>query len=181
MEISKEKKLEREQREKQRNSPLNKMIVHVTKRDNGRLRIQFDYSNCPTRTEQHSAHETDINYLMKKYQPDELASYIAARNAHRQEIVGHDFSREPSLQDAKNMALQMKKAYDELPEEIKKEFPNHLEFLKFIDNPRNQEKMIKMGLLKPKEIEDLTQQKTDTKIDEKSTPTPTPTKEKEKK
>lgn len=141
---------------------LNKIITIVTRRTNGRLRVQHDFSNCPTLTEQHSGHLTDINYLMSKYQPDELAAYIAAKNAHRQEILNHDFSVEPSLQDAQNVIYQMKRNFEALPDDIKIHFKNHVEFLKFIDNPANQEKMIKLGIMTKKEIDSV------------STPTPTP-------
>lgn len=135
---------------------LNVVIEKVTVRPNGSVRIQQDFSNCPTMAEQHTAHLTDINYLMKKYKPDELAAYIAARSQYRQEILGHDFSQEPSLQDAKNLVLQSRKEFESLPDDIRLQFPNHLEFIKFIDNPANAEKMIKMGLLKPKQVETLT-------------------------
>lgn len=136
-------------------SVLNKVIVTESRRSDGSLRRQLNFENCPTLTEQHTAHLTDINYLMKKYKPDELASYIAARSAHRLEIIGHDFSKEPDLQEARNIVYRSKKAFDELPEEITSNFKNHVEFLKFIDNPANAEKMVKLGLLKPKELEEL--------------------------
>lgn len=135
---------------------LNEVITVETKRDNGSLRIQQDFSFCPTLAEQHTAHLSDLNYLISKYKPDELAAYMAARNSYRQEIIGHDFSKEPSLQEAKDQIYYMKKYYELLPEEIKQQFKNHVEFLKFIDNPANQEKMIKLGLLKPHEIKNLT-------------------------
>lgn len=143
---------------------LNVVITKITQRPPsegypGSVRIQQDFSNCPTLAEQHTAHLTDLNYLIKKYKPDELAAYIAAREQYRQEIVGHDFSQEPDLQGAKNVIYQMKKNFEELPEEIKMQFKNHVEFLKFIDNPHNQEKMIKLGLLKPAEIKNLTDPK----------------------
>jgi len=103
--------------------------------------------------EQHSAHETDLNYLIEKFRPDELAAYIAARGQKRQEIIGHDFSIEPNLQDARNITYKLKTAFDSLPDEIKYNFKNHVEFIKFIDNPANQEKMIKLGLLTKKQIQ----------------------------
>lgn len=137
---------------------LNKVIVHETRRPNGTIRRQLDFTNCPTMAEQHTAHLTNVNYLMEKYKPDELAAYLAARMAHRQEIMGHDFSNEPELQDARTTIYNMRKAFDELPEDIKYQFKNHVEFLKFIDNPANQEKMIKLGLLTKTEIKDLTQE-----------------------
>lgn len=131
---------------------LNEVIHHVTKRPNGTIRIQQDFEFCPTQTEQHTSHLSDVNYLMEKYRPDELAAYIAARNSHRQEILGHDFSREPDLQGAMNATVQFKKFFNNLPEEIRNNFRNHVEFLKFIDNDKNAETLVKLGLLKPKEI-----------------------------
>lgn len=137
------------------NAKLNELIIHETIRPNGTVRIQLDYSNCPTMAEQHTAHLTNINYLIEKYKPDELAAYIAARNAHRQEIVGHDFTQEPSLQDAKNVVYNSRQNFEKLPDDIKKYFPNHLEFLKFIDNPANADKMVALGLMTKKQIENI--------------------------
>jgi len=149
---------------------LNKIIHVHTKRPNGTLRIQTDYKNCPTMTEQHSANETDLNYLIKKFKPDELAAYITARNQHRKEILGHDFSKEPSLTEAKNTIYLLKSAFNALPPEIKNNFKNHVEFLKFIDNPANQEKMIRLGLLDKQQIQNLTdpQLNNDKQNDEKT-------------
>ena len=95
---------------------LNEVIEIRTIRPDGSLRIQQDFSNCPTMAEQHTAHLTNINYLMEKYRPDELAAYIAARNQYRQEIKGHDFSSEPSMQDAKNIIYESKQAFLDLPQ-----------------------------------------------------------------
>lgn len=132
---------------------INEVIIHEHKRADGTVSIAFDYQFCPTMTEQHSAHMTDLNYLIAKYKPDELAAYIAARNEGRQEIIGHDFSKEPDFADAKNIVYQMRKSFDELSDDVKKHFASHVEFLKFIDNPANQEKMLKLGLMTKKEIE----------------------------
>lgn len=135
---------------------LNEVITKVTERPDGTFRYQQDFTNCPTLTEQHTAHLTNINYLIEKYKPDELAAYIAARNQYRQEILGHDFSSEPDFQQAKNIQLNFKKDFEDLPEEIQKSFKNPLEFLKFMDNPQNAEKMIKLGLLTQKEAQKFT-------------------------
>lgn len=131
---------------------LNEVITIYEKRPNGSIRLAYDYSNCPTLTEQHTAHMTDINYLMDKFQPDELAAYIAARQQYRREILNHDFSSEPSLLDAKNLVYKLQTEFQKLPDEIRLQFKSHVEFLKFIDNPANQEKMIKLGLMTKKEV-----------------------------
>lgn len=136
-------------------------VIHIEKRRQdrpgykGTLRVQQDFQFCPTLTEQHTAHLTDINYLMQKYKPDELAAYIAARTQHRREIVGHDFASEPNKQQAMDVVYQSKRQFEELPDNIKYSFKNHLEFLKFIDNPANAEKMIQMGLITKKQIETI--------------------------
>jgi len=134
---------------------LNKVIVKETRRADGSLRVQQDFSNCPTLTEQHTAHLTDINYLIKTYKPDELAAYIAARSQYRREILGHDFSQEPSLQESKNIIYRSKQEFEALPDDVKMQFKNHLEFLKFIDNPVNSEKMLKLGILTKPQLETL--------------------------
>lgn len=137
-------------------SQLNKVEIVTLVRPNGSVRIQQDFSKCPSMAEQHTADSTDINVLMERYQPDELAAYIAARNSHRSEIIGHDFSTEPDLQEAQNVVYRIRQNFEALPEEIRRNFKNHVEFMKFIDNPDNQEKMVKMGLLTKKEISQLT-------------------------
>lgn len=154
---------------------LNEVKIVETVRPNGTVRIQQDFSNCPSLAEQHTAHLTDINYLIQKYKPDELGAYLAARAGHRAEILGHDFSRELSLQDAKNVVYESRKEFEKLPDSLKRNFANHLEFLKFIDNPENEEKMYKLGLLTKAQVEKLK-----IEADSRLTPTPTPTQEKEK-
>lgn len=148
---------------------LNEVITVVTKRPNKTVRIQQDFQYCPTMAEQHTSHLSDINYLMKRYQPDELAQYIAARNQYRQEILGHDFSQEPDLTHAKNIVYELRQRYENLPDDVRSHFKNHVEFLKFIDNPANQEKMIKLGLMTKKEIAEHTTEQTTRTQDAKDT------------
>lgn len=143
---------------------LNVVKEVITHRPNGTLRIQQDFSNCPSLAEQHTAHLTDINYLIKKYKPDELAAYIAARAAYRSEILGHDFSLEFNLQDAKNVIYNSRKEFEALPDKIRQSFSSHLEFLKFIDNPANAQKMLDLGILTQKQLSNL-------KIEETAKPT----------
>lgn len=134
---------------------LNQLLYKITKRKDGSTRIQQDFSYSPTLTEQHTAHLTDINYLVKKYKPDELQAYISARNQYRQEILGHDFSVEPSLQDAKNIVYRSQQEFEQLPDDLKYSFKNHVEFLKFVDNPANAEKLIRAGYITKEQLKNL--------------------------
>lgn len=155
---------------------LNRILVVKTKRANGSVREQQDFRYCPSLAEQHTAHLTNINYLMEKYQPDELAAYIAQRNQHRLEVKDHDFSQEPNLQEAHNILYRSKQEFKQLPVHVQNQFRNHLEFLKFIDNPANEQIMLQLGILKPEQVEKI-------KIPETGTittpPQTTPTQEKE--
>lgn len=169
-EITKTKQLQREERQKKRESTFGKMITHMVKRENGSIRVVYDFQNCISRTDPTGARDTDLNYLMERYQPDQLAMYIAARNQHRPEIKGHDFTREPDLQTAKNEVYRLKSEFEKLPEEIKNRFGTVDKFLKFIDNPANAEKLVELKLLTKKQIQKLEPEPMPT-----PTPTPTPT------
>lgn len=134
---------------------LDELIINETHRPDGSLRVSFDYSFCISKTDVTSAHLTDLNYLIEKYRPDELAQYIAARSQYRQEILGHDFSIEPTLQDAKNLIYKSQQEFEALPDDVRMHFRSHLDFLKFVENPANREKAIKIGLITEKQIEKI--------------------------
>lgn len=129
---------------------LNDVRLIIKKRPNGSYSYAQDFQYCISKTDQHSAHMTDVNVLMERYKPDELAQYIAAKNQHRTEIINHDFTAEPSLQDAKNQLYELTQAFQALPPEIKSQFSSTLDFLKFIDNPHNKSQLEKLGLIDPK-------------------------------
>lgn len=131
---------------------LNELKIIKTKIGK-RTRVQLDFSNCVSKTDQSAAHATDVNYLIQRYQPDELAAYLAAKNANRQEITGHDFSQEPSLQEAKNRIVEMKQLFESLNPELKTQFPNYVEFIKFLNNPDNTKKLVKLGLMTEKQVQ----------------------------
>nr|QJB20147.1 MAG: internal scaffolding protein [Microvirus sp.] len=157
---------------------INVVIIKETKRSNGSVRIQQDFSNCPTLAEQHTAHLTNLNYLIEKYQPDELQQYINARNQYRQEIVNHDFASEPSMQDAKNYVYYSQEAFKKLPEQFRNQFKSHLEFVKFADNPKNAQMLVDRKLVTPEQLQTILISEnplTPTPTPTPPTPTPTPT------
>lgn len=118
----------------------------------GFLRIQRDWSDVPSMADQSQRDENNINVLMEKYKPDELAQYLAQRNINRMEITDHDFSQEPNLQNAMNSAYEIKELFNSLDEEIKYRFRGKpAEFLKFCSNPQNQAQLEKWGLHNLKE------------------------------
>lgn len=131
-----------------KDTQIDKIIEVITERPNGRIRIQKDYSQCISKTEQHNKDTNDLNVLIKKFKPDQLASYMMARNQKRREITGHDFSQEPDLQSAKNEMYLIQKEFDALPMALKVEFQTPLNFIKFKDNPKNAEVLKQLGISK---------------------------------
>lgn len=159
--ISKEKKAEREKRKRLRESALNvrSETITITKKT-GKRKVAYGYEDCVSKVNQTAYLETDINHLMKTMAPDEFAAYIGSRNQHRRAILGHDFSKEPSRQQAMNTVVELKNAFEELPDSIKDRFQNAHELCKFIDNPKNLEKMVALGMVTTKQLEPFTKEKT---------------------
>lgn len=93
---------------------LNELIVKETKRENGTTRIQISFENCISKTDQSQIDSTDVNKLIARHSPQELDLFLSMRNAHRQEIVGQDFSKEPDLQTAMNEVYRLKQIFSEL-------------------------------------------------------------------
>lgn len=133
---------------------LNEMKEIRSVRENGSLRIQKSFENCPSLADQHMAHLSNINWLIKRYTPDEVSQYLAARQV-RPEIIGHDFSQEMSLQEAKNVVVKAKRVFSELPDEVRSLFASPLAFIKFIDNPQNADKLVKLGIVDAQRLVDV--------------------------
>lgn len=113
----------------------------------GEYREQQCFADCPSQADQSQRDENNINVLMKKYKPDELAAYLAAKNLQRPEIINHDFSEEPELMQAMNVAKKIEDQFNELPESIRVMFKGKpAEFLKYCENPKNRKQLETWGL-----------------------------------
>lgn len=120
----------------------------------GEYRIQRDWTEVPSHTDQSQRDENNINVLMEKYKPDELAQYLAQKNGHRPEINNHDFSEEPTLQNAMNSAYEINKIFESMPEQIQKYFDRKpAQFLEFCENPQNIPQLKEWGLYNLKELQ----------------------------
>lgn len=137
----------------------------------GEYRVQQDYSDVPSHTDQTQIDENNITKLMEKYKPDELAAYLSAKNANRQLIQDHDFSQEPDLMGAMNAAYQIQSEFDKLPEVIKLLFKGKpAEFLKFCENPKNRPQLEAWGIAK--KAEEIVKKQEDPKKPEVSSEQP---------
>lgn len=108
-----------------------------------------DYEQCPTK--QSEAEACDINNIMARYQATGLLPEI-----QRREPSFGDFSTMETLQEAMAIVAQANSQFAALPSAVREKFANNpAEFLKFVDDPKNNDALVEMGLAeRPKESAD---------------------------
>lgn len=99
-------------------------------------------------TRQSHKKECDINFIMSKFQKTGVIQHVKEYGEHYTDVTPTSFH------DAMNTVVQAQAMFDELPSSIRSEFKNDTaEFLDFVQNPENKEKMVEMGLVKPERPE----------------------------
>lgn len=97
----------------------------------------------PTLTQQHSKDEADINKIMARYIKTGVIDHVAKYQG--QYLENNDIDYHTS----QNIIIKADKMFSELPSSVRKEFENNpAEFLKFVNNEENNEKMAELGLTK---------------------------------
>lgn len=89
--------------------------------------------------------ECDINHILKKYQKTGLVDHVSQFNGKYDDV-----SQGLDYHNALNVVLSAQAAFESLPSSIRKQFSNNPgEFLNFVENPANYDKMVEMGLINP--------------------------------
>lgn len=93
-------------------------------------------------TQQNMAEETDINFIMKKYEKQGILTHVA-----RYAGEYGDFSGVPDYQTGLNMVMAAEEMFQSLPARIRDRFGNDpAQFIEFATDKKNQDELIKMGL-----------------------------------
>lgn len=97
-----------------------------------------------SRTKQSFADETDINQILARYVKTGVIDHV-------KEHAGYaDFPAPMDYQEAMQMTINAQIAFDQLPAEVRREFDNDpFQFLTFIEDPENVDRMAELGLLEP--------------------------------
>lgn len=93
-------------------------------------------------TQQHLAEETDINYILAKYQKTGVITHVA-------KFAGQygDFSGVPDYKTGLEMVMAADDMFMSLPSSIRDRFGNDpAQFIAFATDEKNHDEMIKMGL-----------------------------------
>lgn len=106
--------------------------------------VDIDGNPEPSLTVQDQLEECDINLIVKKH---EATGILPVMNLPP---VFGDFSDVKSYQDALQIVIEADKTFSALPADVRKRFGNDpAQFLDFVDDPKNADELVKMGLRTP--------------------------------
>lgn len=95
----------------------------------------------PSMTKQSFKEETDINYIVRKYQKTGMLSFVSDIAPQFMEVDSLEY------QDALNLVIQAQNAFDQMPSNLRKRFENDpAKFLQFTEDQNNLEEMYDLGL-----------------------------------
>ena len=114
------------------------MSTTKQKRRHPRVQVHF---NQPSMTKQSFKDECNINKIMAKFQTTGALNHYAKHAPTYGDTTGVDYH------DALNLVANANTMFEELPSSIRKRFDNDPEqFLKFVEDPKNADEMIELGL-----------------------------------
>ena len=98
-------------------------------------------------TEQNHKDETDINNIVRRYNKTGLIDHLNQFEKQYGDMTGYDY------QDAMNTVAAANTMFEGLPSSIRNQFDNDpSKFINFVDDEANADKLVEMGLAKPKVI-----------------------------
>ena len=96
-------------------------------------------------TEQNHKDETDINNIVRKYNKTGLIDHLNQFEKQYGDMTGYDY------QEAMNTVAAANTMFEGLPSSIRNKFDNDpAKFINFVDDEANADKLVEMGLAKPK-------------------------------
>jgi len=115
----------------------------ITKLANGNLKVQT-INKESSRTQQQFKAQVDINNIMKKYaKTGDMSIFIKQGKG-----TYGDFSNVPDYQTALDKVLQIQDSFSNLPPLVRQKFANDpAQLLEFINDNRNYDEAVKLGLL----------------------------------
>lgn len=117
----------------------------VETRPNGTKRVALK-CETPSMTRQSDKRDTDINYLMQKFQKTGYFPPIPEGFARYVEVPETDYHQ------AMDTLLDTQQAFSQLPSSVRDRFKNDpSELLAFLDNPENYQEAVELGLMVPRE------------------------------
>ena len=116
-------------------------ILPFRKKYGPRIRVVVPFTK-PSRTKQNFQAECDINGILARYEKTGLITHVKTNEKTYANLVG--FS---DYHSSLNQVIAAQEAFQALPSHIRSRFGNDPgQFVKFMENPKNQEEAIELGL-----------------------------------
>lgn len=106
-----------------------------------RLRRVATKNTEPSRTDQQYKKECDVNEIVKKFKRTGQVTHLAKSQGHYADV-----SEYPDLLRAFEVARIAEDAFSALPAHIRKRFGTKENYVQFLEDPRNDEEAVKLGL-----------------------------------
>ena len=120
-------------------------------KENGRTRVVTAFTE-PSKTQQQFKKDCDVNVIIKKYRQGHAITHIS-----KHEGGYGDFTEISSYQDALDKVITLNQEFSRLPSEIRTRFNNDPgRLIDFINDERNTDEAIRLGLLEKKLQQNLT-------------------------
>lgn len=117
----------------------------ILRHENGQIKVTT-LNEEKTRTQQQFKDQCDVNNIMKKYRLTGEVTHV-----NKKQGLYTDLSDSPSYQTALDIIIQAERTFSELPSDVRKKFNNDpQEMISFLDDSKNNEEAIKLGLKIPK-------------------------------
>ena len=121
------------------------------KRTNGTKRFQIKFDQNDGRTQQHQKDECDINLIIKRHTPEQIALMATQNEGQYGDATSVDYHA------AQNIIANANTMFNDLPSEIRNQFHNDPAlFLDFTSNEENYAEMRKMGIMEQPDVQDRT-------------------------
>lgn len=123
--------------------PYDEKIHKIEKRKNGSTRVIFQ-SDEQVRVQQQFKDDCDVNNIMKKYQTTGHFTHATSKQGQYKDFFGIT-----DYHDMLNTVLYAQEAFQTLPAAVRARFANDPgEILEFVQDPKNRDEAIKLGLIK---------------------------------
>lgn len=120
-----------------------KFEIQITPRRKGRRVATHD--ETPSMTQQHFKDQCDVNKIIAKYKKTGEITHLAKTPA-----MYKDLSNVPTYQEALDTVLRADQAFANLPARMREKFQNQpAKLLEFLEDPKNKEEGIKLGIYQP--------------------------------
>ncbi|AXH78034.1 MAG: internal scaffolding protein [Microviridae sp.] len=120
-------------------------VQKITKRADGRVRVQT-INEEPSKTQQQFKDECDINNIVKKFSTTGEFTHLTSKEGRYA-----DFSQITDYRDMLDTVLYAQEAFASLPADVRLRFQNNpAELLEFVQNPKNYDEGVKLGLVQPR-------------------------------